>query len=254
VNLEIPLIFKTPMPNINKCQQNQILAALPAATLSRLEPALDPVFMEPDEVLHESGRELQYVYFPTTALISLEHGLQDGTSSEVAGIGKEGMLDVSLYSASRAAFAKAVVRIGGYGYRIKAPLMLSELGRSGQMVGLFLRYTRVLVTQVSLAVACSRHHTVEQQLCRWILLAHDRATDNKLAIPLERIIGLLGSHAKTIELAARALEAAGCISCHQDHIHIIDRAGLEARACECYATVRHELDRLQADTGNIFSR
>lgn len=239
------------MKIFNNTQKNRILSSLPLTTMRRLQPALDHVLLQHGDVLHEPGKEMEYIYFPTSAFISLEHSLQDGRSAEVAGIGNEGMLDASLYSASKTTFARAVVRIAGHVYRIDASLVLSELGRSGQLAGLFLRYTRVLITQVSQAVACGRHHSAEQQLCRWILLVDDGVPGHRLAISLDKVMALLGARSEALKLAASSLEAAGCITVHHDHIYVTDRSGLEARACECYGALRWELDQMKADTASL---
>jgi len=235
------------MSNTNNRGQNQILAALPVRVFERLAPVLDYVPMEFGEVLHEHGRELENIYFPTTSIISLQHGLKDGTSAEVASIGSEGMLDVSLYTASKTTFAKAIVQIPGHGFRVKAPLMLSEMNRSGQILRFFLRYTGALISQVSQAVYCHRHHAVEQRLCRWILLVLDRIPCSELQISPEKASAVFGVPQESVKKAIAALERASCIVCHPDRIIVIDRAALEAKACECYKAVKLEFRHLQED-------
>ena len=227
---------------------NVLLAALPADARERLTPRLDLVSMRAGQLLHEHGENLEYIYFPTTAIISLQHAATNGASSEIAGIGREGMLDISLCAGSNTTFARATVKVAGQGFRIDAAFIYDELKRSAAIMRIFLRYTQALFTQVSLAVFCNRYHSVEQQLCRWILLALDRTTDRQLDGPPEAMSDILGTRQEVVAEIAESMREAGHLSYLSDHIRVIYRAGLEARVCSCYGMIRNEFTRLVADT------
>jgi CRP-like cAMP-binding protein len=227
--------------------QNHLVAALPTAEFERLAPHLELVVMPLGEVLYESGGKLQHVYFPTTAIVSLQYIMENGASAEIAGVGNEGILGISLFMGGETTPSRAVVQTAGYGYRLKAHLMMQEFNRAGPMMRLLLRYTQALITQVSQTAACNRHHSVEQQLCRWLLLTLDRLPSNELTMTQELIAGMLGVRREGITEAAGYLQQAGCIRYRRGHITVLDRSGLESRVCECYAVVKKEHDRLLCD-------
>jgi len=224
--------------------QNYLLAALPAEIFERIVPSLELIPMPLGKVLYESGCQLQYVYFPTTAIVSLQYVLENGASGEIAGVGNEGVLGFSLFLGGNTTPSRAAVMTAGYCYRLKARLMLEELNRAGPMLRLMLRYTQALITQISQTAACNRHHSVEQQLCRWLLLALDRLPSSELTMTQEMIAGILGVRREGITEAAGNLQRAGLISYRRGHIRVIDRPGLDARACECYKVVKKEFHRL----------
>jgi CRP-like cAMP-binding protein len=198
-------------------------------------------------MLYEPGRQLQYAYFPTTAIISLFHVMESGASAESAGVGNEGMVGISLFMGGDTTTSSAVVRTAGQAYRLERRLLLQEFNRAGLMQRLLLRYTQALMTQMSQTAACNRHHSLEQQLCRWLLLTLDRVDTRELVITQELIAGMLGVRREGVTEAAGKLQRAGLISYRRGHIAVLDRAGLEAGACECYALVKKELNRLLSD-------
>ncbi len=224
--------------------QNHLLAALPAVEFGRIASRLEPVAMPLGEVLYESGDSLSHVYFPTTAIVSMHYVLENGASSEIAGVGNEGMVGISLVMDGYAPPSRAIVYTGGYGYRLKARVLMDEFNRSRTMQHLLLRYTQALMTQISQTAVCNRHHAVEQQLCRWLLLTLDRASTSELTMTQELISSMLGVRREGITEAAGHLQKAGCIHYRRGHITVLDRASLEARVCECYAVVKKEHDRL----------
>ena len=224
--------------------QNHLLAALPADEFERLAPHLEPVGMLLGDVLYESGGLLQHVYFPTTAILSLHYVMENGASSEIAGVGNEGMLGISLLMGGNTTPSRAVVQTGGEGYRLKSQLMVEEFKRAGPMQQLLLRYTQALITQMSQTAACNRHHSLVQQLCRWLLLTLDRMSTNELIMTQELVASMLGVRREGVTEAAGKLQQAGVISYRRGHITVLDRAGLEAQVCECYAVVKKEFARL----------
>lgn len=232
--------------------QNYLLDALPTAEFERIAPHLELVAMPLGDVLCESGGQLQFAYFPTTAIVSLHYVMENGASSEIAGVGNEGVFGISLFMGGNTTPSRAVVYTGGYGYRMKARLLMQEYNRAGGrragvVQDLLLRYTQSLITQISQTAVCNRHHSVEQQLCRWLLLTLDRLPSNDLTMTQELIASMLGVRREGITLAAGHLQQAGCISYRRGHITVLDRLGLESRVCECYAVVRQEHDRLLYD-------
>ncbi len=224
--------------------QNHLLAALPAAEFERLAPHLEPVELLLGDVLYESGGLLQHVYFPTTAILSLHYVMENGSSSEIAGVGNEGVLGISLFMGGNTTPSRAVVQTGGAGYRLSAQLMLQEFKRAGPMQQLLLRYTQALITQMSQTAACNRHHSLVQQLCRWLLLTLDRLPTNELIMTQELVASMLGVRREGVTEAAGKLQQAGVISYRRGHITVLDRAGLESQVCECYAVVKNEFARL----------
>ena len=229
--------------------QNRLLAALPAAEFEHLAPHLELVAMPLGEVLYESGGQLPHVYFPTTSIVSLHYVMENGASSEIAGVGNEGIVGTALFMGGNSTPNRAIVSTGGHGYRLKARMLMEEFHRAegrraGVMQHLLLCYTQALLTQISQAAVCNRHHSVEQQLCRWLLQTLDRSPSNELTMTQELIAGMLGVRREGITEAAGHLQQAGCISYRRGHITVLDRSGLESRACECYAVVKKELQRL----------
>ena len=233
--------FKTAGQHPN---QNYLLAALPAEIFERLSPHLELISMPLGEVLYESGGQLQHVYFPTTAILSLHYVMENGASAEMAGVGNEGVLGISLFMGGNTTSSRATVQTAGFGYRLKGRLMMEEFNRAGPMMRLLLRYTQALITQMSQTAVCNRHHSVEQQLCRWLLLTLDRLTSNELIITQELIASMLGVRREGITEAAGNLQRAGLISYRRGHITVLERSGLESSVCECYAVVKSEFDRL----------
>ena len=199
------------------------------------------------DVLYESGGKLQHVYFPTTAIVSLHYLLEDGGSSEIAGVGNEGVLGISLFMGGDSTSSRAIVQTGGHAYRIKSALFLEEFHRGGLVLRLLLRYTQALITQMSQTSVCNRHHSVEQQLCRWLLLTLDRVPSNELTITQELIANTLGVRREGITEAAGKLQKSEFISYRRGHITVINRSGLEQKVCECYSVVKKEFARLLSD-------
>lgn len=230
--------------------QNHLLAALLDAEFNRLSPHLELIPMKLGDVLYESGDKLQYVYFPTTAIISLHYLLENGGSSEIAGVGNEGMLGVTLFMGGESTPSRAVVQTSGFGYRLPPYVLLDEFNRNGPVMRLLLRYTQALLTQMSQTAVCNRHHTVEQQLCRWLLLTLDRLGPQELTMTQELIANMLGVRREGVTEAAGRLQAYGYISYRRGHIKVLDRKGLERDVCECYGVVKKEFARLLSDVRN----
>ncbi len=224
--------------------QNHLLASLPVAELKRLTPHLELTPMPLGEVYYESGGKLQHVYFPTTSIVSLHYVMENGASAEIAGVGKEGMLGISLFMGGNTTPSRASVRAAGFGYKMKAQLLMQEFNQNRSMQQLLLRYTQALITQTSQTAACNRHHSVGQQLCRWLLLTLDRAPTNELVLTQELIADMLGVRREAITEALKKLQQAGFISSRRGCITVLNRAGLEDHACECYGVVKQEFDRL----------
>lgn len=199
------------------------------------------------EMLYEPGGQLRYAYFPTTAIVSLHYVMESGASAEAAGVGNEGMVGIALFMGGNSTPSSAVVQTAGHAYRIEARLLKQEFDRAGLMQRLLLRYTQALMTQMAQTAVCTRHHSVEQQLCRWLLLTLDRAPGRELIITQELIASMLGVRREGITQAAGDLQAAGFIRYRRGHIAVLDRSGLEKRTCECYAVVKKEMSRLLSD-------
>ncbi|MFU8789214.1 MAG: Crp/Fnr family transcriptional regulator [Methylobacter sp.] len=232
-------------------KQNHLLAALPADVFARLLPGLEPISMRLGDVLYESGGQLSYAYFPTTAIVSIHHVMENGASAEIAGVGNEGVLGISLFMGGNNMPSLATVQTAGQGYRLKGALMMAEFDRAGPMMRLLLRYTQALMTQMSQTAVCNRHHSVEQQLCRWLLLTLDRLPSNELIMTQELIAGMIGVRREGITEAAGNLQRAGLISYRRGHITVLDRTGLEHLTCECYSVVKKEFQRLLRDVDTI---
>jgi CRP-like cAMP-binding protein len=235
------------MPSIHDPNQNHLLAALPDNEFLRLKSHLELMSMPLGNVLYESGGKVQYVYFPTTSIVSLHYVLENGGSSEIAGVGNEGIVGVSVFMGGGTTPSHAVVQTGGHGYRLSASLLLEEFNRAGSVQRLLLRYTQALLTQMSQTAVCNRHHSVEQQLCRWLLLTLDRLDSNELTITQELIANMLGVRREGVTEAAGKLKHDGFIQYRRGHITVIDRVGLESKVCECYAVVKKEYARLLSD-------
>lgn len=237
-------IGRQPMPETHNPHQNHLLAALPAADFERLLPHLEWVAMPLGHVLYESGNELRHVYFPTTAIVSLLYVMEDGASAEIAVVGNEGIIGVALFMGGETMPNRAVVQSAGHAYRLRGQILKAEFNRSGALQHLLLRYTQALLTQMAQTAVCNRHHSLDQQLCRWLLLSLDRLPANELVMTQELIANMLGVRREGVTEAAGNLQKAGLITYRRGHITVRDRPGLEARACECYGVVKKEFDRL----------
>ncbi len=227
--------------------QNHLLAALPTADFEPLAAHLELVPMPLGEVLYEPGGQLQHAYFPTTSIVSLHYVMESGASAETAGVGNEGAVGISLFMGGDTTPSSAVVQTAGHAYRLGRRLLKQEFDRGGLLQRLLLRYTQALLTQMAQTAACNRHHSVEQQLCRWLLLTLDRLPTNELVMTQELVASMLGVRREGITEAAGNLQRAGLISYRRGHISVLDRSGLELHACECYAVVKKELTRLLSD-------
>ena len=235
------------MSSKNDPNQNHLLAALVDADFARFSPHLELVPLKLGDVLYESGGKLQHVYFPTTAIISLHYLLENGGSSEIAGVGNEGVLGVPLFMGGNSTPSRAIVQTGGSGYRLPTHVLMEEFNKAGPVMRLFLRYTQALLTQMAQTAVCNRHHSVEQQLCRWLLVTLDRLPSNDLTMTQELIANMLGVRREGVTEAAGRLQGYGYISYRRGHITVLDRKGLEADVCECYAVVKKEFSRLLSD-------
>ncbi|HQU90079.1 MAG TPA: Crp/Fnr family transcriptional regulator [Denitromonas sp.] len=225
-------------------RQNHLLAALPAADAERIFPQLEYVAMPLGHVLYESGAQMRHVYFPTTAIVSLLYVMEDGASAEIAVVGNEGIVGVSLFMGGETTPSRAVVQSAGHAYRWPGQALKNEFYLAGPMQRLLLRYTQTLMTQMAQTAVCNRHHTLDQQFCRWLLLSLDRLSSNELVMTQELIANMLGVRREGVTEAAGNVQRAGLITYQRGHITVLDRPGLEARTCECYAVVKKELDRL----------
>jgi len=224
--------------------QNRLLAALPEAEFVRIAPHLQMVPMLLGDSLYEPGGQLQHVFFPTTAIVSLLYVMESGASAEIAGVGNEGMLGIALFMGGDTTPSSAVVQTAGHGYRLPGRVLKEEFNRAGQMQQMLLRYTQALLTQMCQTAACNRHHSIAQQLCRWLLLTLDRLPSNELIMTQELVANALGVRREGVTEAAGHLQTAGCIRYRRGHIAVLDRSGLEARSCECYQVVKTEFARL----------
>ena len=235
-------------------KQNHLFAALPAADYKRLLPHLDLVPLPLGWAIYESGSQQGHVYFPTTSIVSLLNVMQDGSPAEIAVVGNEGMLGIASFMGGDTTPSHAVVQSAGYGYRFKASLLKVEFERGGPLQHLLLRYTQALMTQMAQTAVCNRHHEVEQQLCRWLLMSLDRLPSNELTMTQELIANMLGVRREGVTANAGKLQAEGLIHYSRGKITVLDRPGLEARSCECYAVVKREYDRLLSRKTAIFNQ
>jgi len=225
-------------------RDNFLLAALPDPEWQRWIPMLEKVDMPLGQVLYESGATLTHVYFPTTSIVSLLYVMENGASAEIAVVGNEGLVGVSLFMGGESTPSRAVVQSAGHGFRLKAQCMKEEFNRAGPVLHLLLRYTQALITQMSQTAVCNRHHSLDQQLCRWLLLSLDRLRGDELVMTQELISNMLGVRREGVTESANKLQQAGLISYARGRITVLDRPGLEKRTCECYAVVKREYDRL----------
>ncbi|ASJ72263.1 Crp/Fnr family transcriptional regulator [Granulosicoccus antarcticus] len=223
---------------------NQLLASLPPEEWARWQPLLEWSDMPLGRVLYESSNPQSHVYFPTTAIVSLLYVMENGSSAEIAVVGNEGVVGISLFMGGETTPSRAVVQSGGQGYRLKGQAIKDEFGRSGPVMHLMLRYTQALITQMAQTAVCNRHHSLDQQLCRWLLLSIDRLRGNELVMTQELIANMLGVRREGVTQAALKLQSAGLIRYSRGHITVLDREGLEKRTCECYSVVKKEYERL----------
>jgi len=226
---------------------NHLLGALPPQALEALAGHLELAELSLGQMLYEPGGKLAHAYFPTTSIVSLHYVTESGASAETAGVGNEGVVGISLFMGGNTTPSSAVVQTAGHAWRIEARRLKQEFDRGGETQRLLLRYTQALITQMTQTAACYRHHSVEQQLCRWLLLTIDRIPSRELVITQELVASMLGVRRESITESVGSLQRSGYIRCRRGHITVLDRAGLEDHVCECYATVKSEIDRLLTD-------
>ncbi len=232
------------MPASSDPRRNRLLAALPTAEWERWSQLLEPVDMPLGQVLYESGLSLTHVYFPIDSIVSLLYVMEDGASAEIAVVGNEGLVGIALFMGGDTTPSRAVVQSAGRDFRLEAQAMKKEFNRAGPVLHLLLRYTQALITQMAQTAVCNRHHSLDQQLCRWLLLSLDRLHGRELHMTQELIGNMLGVRREGVTAAALKLQTAGLIRYARGHITVLDRAALEQRTCECYAVVKKEYDRL----------
>lgn len=225
-------------------RQNHLLAALPEAEWERLRPSMEFQSMPLGQVLYEPGTTMRHVYFPTTSIVSLLYVMEDGSSAEIAIVGNEGIVGISLFMGGETTSSRAVVQSAGHAYRVPGRHLKDEFFRAGPFQRLLLRYTQALITQMGQTAVCNRHHSVEQQLCRWLLMSLDRLPSNELRMTQELIANMLGVRREGVTESAGKLQKLGLIQYNRGHIVVVDRVALEEQACECYGVVKQEFDRL----------
>jgi CRP-like cAMP-binding protein len=235
---------KSPRAATQSPKENRLLAAMPEADFQALMPSLERVAMPLGQAVYESGGPQGYVYFPTTSIVSLLYVLADGATAEIAVTGKEGLVGIALFMGGETTPSRAVVQSAGQGYRLRAKLLKREFERGGPLQHLLLRYTQALITQMTQTAVCNRHHAVDQQLCRWLLLSLDRLEASELVMTQELIANMLGVRREGVTEAAGKLQAEGLIEYSRGKISVLNRPQLEARVCECYSVVKKEYDRL----------
>lgn len=235
----------------NTPQHNHLLAALPNDVFKRISPHLELIKMPMGKVLYESEDLLQHVYFPTNAIVSLHYVTESGSSAEFANVGNDGALGISLIMGGNTTPSIATVQISGYSYRIRSNLMVEEFNRAGSMMRIMLRYTQAFITQISQTAVCNRHHTIDQQLCRWLLLMLDRLKTNDLTITQQQIADVLGVRRVSITQAINNLQDQGIINCKRGYIAILEKTALERHTCECYEVVKRETCRLIIDSNKF---
>lgn len=235
----------SPQPNQGA---NRLLAVLPPNEWNRIAPELMLVEMPLGKVIYESGDQLAHVYFPTTSIVSLLYVMEDGASAEIAIVGNDGLIGIALFMGGETTPSRAIVQSAGYAYRLSARVLKDEFKRAGPLQRLLLRYTQALITQMAQTAVCNRHHSIDQQLCRWLLLSLDLLPSNELQMTQELIANMLGVRRSGVTEAALKLQTAGLIQYSHGHIKVLDRDGLEKRVCECYSVVRREFTRLLPDT------
>lgn len=224
--------------------QNHLLAALSAEVQQRLFPPMEKVFLPLGKVLYESGDTLRHVYFPTDAIVSLLYVMESGASAEISVVGNDGLVGVALFMGGESTPSRAIVQSAGHAYRLQGQRLKDEFNRHGELLTLMLRYTQALITQMAQTAVCNRHHQIDQQLCRWLLLSLDRLPNNRLTMTQELIANMLGVRREGVTEAAGKLQRAGVIEYSRGHITVLDRPKLEELSCECYAVVKRETDRL----------
>lgn len=225
-------------------RQNNILSALPDDVQQRIFPFLEEVSLPLGKVLYEAGDKMRYVYFPTDSIVSLLYVMESGASAEISVVGKEGLVGISLFMGGESTSSRAVVQSGGTGFRMAGQRLIDEFNRHGPLMSLVLRYTQALITQMAQTAVCNRHHTIDQQLCRWLLLSLDRLPSNHLIMTQELIANMLGVRREGVTESAGRLQKLGVIEYRRGHIEVLDRSQLEQLSCECYAVVKRETDRL----------
>jgi len=230
--------------NASNSRQNHLLAVLPGPESERLSPHLELVTLALGTALHESGDRLDHVFFPTTAIVSLLYAMENGASAEIAVVGNEGIVGIALFMGGETMPNRAVVQSEGQAYRLQGQLLKQEFNRAGALQHLLLRYTLAMLTQMAQTAVCNRHHSVDQQLCRWLLLSLDRLPSNELVMTQELIANMLGVRREGVTEAVGKLQNAGLIDHERGRITVLDRPGLERRVCECYDVVRKEFARL----------
>ncbi|MCG6201812.1 Crp/Fnr family transcriptional regulator [Psychromonas antarctica] len=224
--------------------QNHLLAALPDKVQQRLFPFIELEKLELGQVIYEAGDKLAYVYFPVDAIVSLLYVMENGASAEISVVGNEGLIGVALFMGGESTSSRAVVQSAGHAYRLKGSRLIEEFNRHGKLLKLMLLYTQSLLTQMAQTAVCNRHHLIEQQLCRWLLLSLDRLPDSHITMTQELIANMLGVRREGVTEAAGKLQTLGVIDYHRGHITVLDRLKLESLSCECYAVVKTETDRL----------
>jgi CRP-like cAMP-binding protein len=232
------------MPSIHAPTQNKILAALPEAVKEQLLPYVELIPMPLGWAVLEGGHKSSYVYFPTSSIVSLLYVTENGASAEIAMTGNDGVVGIAMFMGGDSTPSRAVVQSAGYGYRIRGDALKAEFNRGGELQNILLRYTQALITQMAQTAVCNRHHSVDQQLCRWLLLSLDRLPSNELKMTQELIANMLGVRREGVTESAGKLQEAGLIRYSRGHITVLDRPRIEARVCECYAVVKNEYDRL----------
>ena len=232
------------MVNPSALPQNHILAALPAADLARLSVGIEPVRMPLGRVLYESGDKMPHMYFPTNSIVSLLYVMENGASAEIAIVGNEGVVGVSLFMGGETTPSRALVQSAGQAFRVPSKVLKEEFRRGGPLQHVLLRYTQALITQMSQTAVCNRHHSVAQQFCRWLLMSLDRLATNELTMTQKLIANMLGVRREGVTEAAGKLQKLGLIEYHRGRIIVLDRAGVEKEACECYQVVKNEFKRL----------
>jgi CRP-like cAMP-binding protein len=235
-------------------ENNRLLAALPAGELRQLAPHLERFPMRLGETLYRPGEKLLHAHFPTTAIVSMLYVMGSGASAEIASVGNEGVLGISLFMGGNTTPSSAVVQTAGFSYRLKANWLQQEFNRGGNTRHLLLRYTQALAVQIGQTASCNRHHSIEQQLCRWLLSTLDRLPSSEVVMTHELVAGILGVRRESITAAAGKLQRDGVLSYRRGHITVVERLGLEAAACECYAVVKHEYLRLRSDAAHRHRR
>lgn len=232
------------MPQTLGAEQNRLLATLPLDVQERLLPHMELVELPLGKVLYESGDTLRYVYFPTNSIVSLLYVMESGASAEISVVGNEGLIGVALFMGGESTTSRAIVQSAGQAYRLLGQRLKDEFNRHGALLHTLLRYTQALITQMAQTAVCNRHHSIDQQLCRWLLLSLDRLESNELVMTQELIANMLGVRREGVTDAAGRLQRLGVIEYHRGHIRVLNRPKLETLCCECYAVVRKESDRL----------